>query len=241
MRLLKYLSKLDPRWKNIDILLKYNFENVELSKDQSEQFRGIPAYDWFFTQSINGETFQINVSYSPCIPVFAPANIKITCEPDDLNSHHLTKNLNNDSYRNFMINGVRKISHLLESCYTDVIIHRQGIKNYRDRYDLLVKSLTDALPKEDLEEILSDMKDLTIGDFNIESHIPEFAYYGYRDPIINQIEKPCYIIRFSATKINNIDEFAEFGKLLSISSQRIKNTYDMEVKYDDTSRRLIIW
>jgi hypothetical protein len=109
MRLHTYLSKIDTKWKNIDILLKYNFENVEFQKDQSSH--GL-HYNWSFIHWIDDESFTISVIYSPFIPFIARSVINISCEPNDIKRNHLTTDCNNVGYRRFMINGQVSLFHL---------------------------------------------------------------------------------------------------------------------------------
>ncbi len=98
-----------------------------------------------------------------------------------------------------------------------------------EKHNRLRKDLSDELPISDIEEILTDIKDLSIVTFEIKMHVT------------SDNDKPFYAILFKIDKnSNDVEQFSELYKLIGESIRRIRNTYNVEVKWSQSMKRIMI-
>jgi hypothetical protein len=121
-----------------------------------------------------------------------------------------------------------KINGIEQRRYQHNKEHQERIEHYTK----LRKDLSDELPMEDLEEILSDIKDLSIVEFSIKMQVT------------SENPKPFYDVRFQFKNLDDEEdkthEYSEFYRILSESIRRIRNTYNVEVKWSQKMSRVII-
>jgi hypothetical protein len=93
--------------------------------------------------------------------------------------------------------------------------------------------MNNQLPEEELDEILQDIKDLSVTKPHIITGAYEFN--GKRQPYYNiMFEKPQGITKF------NLKEFSEFFTLLNEAIVRIESEYEVDVEWHHEELNLLI-
>lgn len=224
-----YISKLDTKWKKVDSLIKSEYPDVTLTHASDRS-----SYQWRFTVDFNKSDYVlVRITYYSSIVNKSSINLHVNSSIGNGVYNHDLK------YEDFMANGLKKIKIFVETSYKDLDKYKTRSKNKDEeekrKQKEALKNLTDELSQEDLEEILSDINDLSIVTYNINT-----TKYKMNTRTGDYDISVKYVINFDTKEnIDTLDEYSEFFKILSNSIKRIKNTYNVNVKWQ-SNKALII-
>jgi hypothetical protein len=223
-----YISKLDTKWKSIDKLIRSNFPNIQFRKNFGST-KTTAKYEWYFTTDYENKTFGIKITYNSSDIINRPS-IDIVCKSLPYAVKFTEYNM---KYDDFMINGLKKIKLFIKLSFNDIMDFEMSEKQFKigkEREGKALKTLKDELSLEDLEEILSDIKDLSIVDYKTELKLSTY-------PKLSAF----YEINFEIKENSDIlDEYSDFFKILNNSIKRIKSTYNVITNWNFKQLRLTI-
>jgi predicted house-cleaning noncanonical NTP pyrophosphatase (MazG superfamily) len=245
------VSKLKGKWKDIDSLLKRNFTDVFYSDMLrpprlygKSMRKKVKSHVWAIPMVEDQIKYVVQIEYYPSNDKIIILLIKTNDDPKIVitRNHYDCDREFNFSYKEFFEKDwVNKIPEVVRNNSEDKKSRKQQSDLYDKYLKKMITELNESLPKEDLEDILSDIKDLSIATFEIELRYSS-TDSGDDDEYLDEGSYYYYDVHFSINQDSDLlEEYSEFYKLIHIAMKRIQSTYDIRIKWNQRESRMILY